>query len=87
MQWYEIIVILPLRLLESAYNFLWLYVNGIAVEKKEKDFLLRAYIFSSYPHDLLKRLNNFLKIQAKTIPPFLYKSLHLWYGACLQEDG
>jgi ribosomal protein L11 methylase PrmA len=67
MQWYEITVILPLSLLESAYNFLWLYVNGIAVEKKEKDFLLRAYIFSSYPHDLLKRLNNFLKIQAKTL--------------------
>ena len=66
MQWYEITVILPLRLLESTYNFLWLYVNGIAVEKKEKDFLLRAYIFSSYPHDLLKRLNNVLKIQAKT---------------------
>ena len=66
MLWYEITVILPLSLLESAYNFLWLYVNGIAVEKKEKDFLLRAYIFSSYPHDLLKRLNNFLKIQAKT---------------------
>jgi ribosomal protein L11 methyltransferase len=43
-----------------------LYINGIAVEKKEKDFLLRAYIFSSYPHDLLKRLNNVLKIQAKT---------------------
>lgn len=67
MQWYEITVILPLRLLESAYNFLWLYVNGIAVEKKEKVFLLRAYIFSSYPHDLLKRLNIFLKIQAKTL--------------------
>jgi len=67
MQWYKITVILPLRLLESAYNFLWLYVNGIAVEKEEKDFLLGAYIFSSYPHDLLKRLNNFLKIQAKTL--------------------
>jgi len=67
MQWYEITVILPLRLLESVYNFLWLYVNGIAVDKKEKGFLLRAYIFSSYPHDLLKRLNNFLKIHAKTL--------------------
>lgn len=67
MQWYEITTILPLRLLESAYNFLWLYVNGIAVEKKENKFLLRAYIFSSYPHDLLKRINNFLKIQAKTL--------------------
>jgi ribosomal protein L11 methylase PrmA len=67
MQWYEITIILPLRLLESVYNFLWLYVNGIAFEKKEKDFLLRAYIFSSNPHDLLKRLNKFLKIQAKTL--------------------
>ena len=67
MQWYEINVILPLSLLGSAYNFLWLYVNGIAVERAEKDFLLKAYIFSSYPHDLLKRLNNFLKIQAKTL--------------------
>jgi hypothetical protein len=43
MQWYEITVILPLRLLESTYNFLSLYVNGIAVEKKEKDFLLRQH--------------------------------------------
>lgn len=29
MVWHEITVHLPLTLLESAYNFLWPYVNGI----------------------------------------------------------
>jgi ribosomal protein L11 methylase PrmA len=66
MEWYEIQVHLPLPLLESAYSYLWPFINGIAVEKQKTDFLIKAYIFSSNPGDLVKKLNNFLKIQAKS---------------------
>jgi ribosomal protein L11 methylase PrmA len=77
MQWYEIDVNLPLPLLESTYNFLWLYVNGLKVEKTKNGFILEAYLFSSFPHKLLKRLNNFLHIMAKSYqanysPPAAY---------------
>ncbi|MEW6067208.1 MAG: 50S ribosomal protein L11 methyltransferase [Nitrospirota bacterium] len=67
MQWYEICVNLPLPLLESTYNFLWLYANGLKVEKQEKTFLLKAYSFSYSPDDLLKRLNNFLCIMTRSL--------------------
>ena len=66
MQWHQIEIRLPLPLLESTYNFLWDYVNGIRVERTENGFLLESYVFSSFPHKLLKRLNNFLHILAKS---------------------
>ncbi|MDI6889471.1 MAG: 50S ribosomal protein L11 methyltransferase [Thermodesulfovibrionales bacterium] len=77
MQWYEIDVNLPLPLLGTTYNFLWLYVNGLKVEKTKNGFILEAYLFSSFPHKLLKRLNNFLHIMAKSYhanysPPVAY---------------
>jgi len=66
MQWYQIEIRLPLPLLESTYNFLWDYVNGIRVERAENGFLLESYVFSSFPHKLLKRLNNVLHTLAKS---------------------
>ncbi len=77
MQWYEIDVNLPLPLLGPTYNFLWLYVDGLKVEKTKNGFILEAYLLSSFPHKLLKRLNNFLHIMAKSYhanysPPVAY---------------
>ncbi len=66
MQWYEIEVILPPPLLESTYNFLWSYVNGLKVKKTNNSFIVKAYLFSPSPQDLLKRLNNFLRIMQKS---------------------
>lgn len=66
MEWYEIQLLLPLPLLESVYNYIWPFINGISIEREKKDFLIKAYIFSSYPDNFLKRLNCFLKIQAKS---------------------
>lgn len=66
MKWYKITTNLPLSLLVSTYDFLWLYVNGLRVEKTNNGFALEAYLFSSYPHKLLKRFNNFLHIMAKS---------------------
>ncbi len=85
MQWYEIEVILPPPLLESTYNFLWSYVNGLKVKKTNNSFTVKAYLFSTSPQDLLKRLNNFLRImgkscQAKYSPPVANP-------ACLSSNG
>ncbi|MBE0425043.1 MAG: 50S ribosomal protein L11 methyltransferase [Nitrospirae bacterium] len=66
LQWYEIIINMPLALLESTYNFLWFYVNGLTVKKDEQGFSLKAYVFSLYPHDLLKKLQKILRIQARS---------------------
>jgi ribosomal protein L11 methyltransferase len=79
MQWFEIQIPLPLSLLESTYNFLWPFIHGIMVERREKDFLIRAYLFGSDPADLVKRLNKFLKIQSKSfqtqpLPPGIYQA-------------
>jgi ribosomal protein L11 methylase PrmA len=66
MQWYEIEVSLPLHLYTSTYNFLWLYADGLRAEKTDNGFIIKAYLFSYFPHKFLNRLNNFLKIQAKS---------------------
>jgi ribosomal protein L11 methyltransferase len=78
MQWNEITVDLPFSLLESTYSFLWPYINGISAEKKGEDFLLRSYVFSSSPENLIKRLNKFLHIrqksyQTKCLPPCIHQ--------------
>lgn len=54
-------------LLESTYNFLWPFIHGIAVEKPEKDFLIRACLCAPDAGSLVKRLNSFLRIQAKSV--------------------
>jgi ribosomal protein L11 methylase PrmA len=66
MKWYVIHVELSLPLLESTYSFLWSYAHGLTIEKKEQDFLLKAYLFSPNPHGLAKKLHNFLNIMAKS---------------------
>ncbi|CAD7782407.1 MAG TPA: methyltransferase domain-containing protein [Candidatus Desulfofervidus auxilii] len=66
MQWYQIKIQLPLSLLESTYNFLWDYVNGLRVERTENGFLLESYVFSSFPDKLLNRLNNVLNMLARS---------------------
>ncbi len=65
MNWYGIHVDLSLSLLETAYNFLWQFVNGITI-KRDKSFLLTGYLFSEYPDELLKRFEKFLKIQERS---------------------
>lgn len=74
MYWQRIEINLPFSLLEPTYNFLWIFVNGISVEKGNNDFLLKAYLFSSDADNVLRRLNSFLRIrsksyQAKYTPP------------------
>jgi len=66
MQWFEIQIPLPLSLLESTYNFLWPFVQGITIEKNKKDFQVRAYLYAPDAGNLMKKLNNFLHIQAKS---------------------
>ncbi|MEW6053490.1 MAG: 50S ribosomal protein L11 methyltransferase [Nitrospirota bacterium] len=66
MVWHEITVHLPLTLLESTYNFLWPYVNGITVKKLPSGFLMKTYLRSPAPDRLVKKLHSFLKIQAKS---------------------
>lgn len=66
MQWYEIDINLPLPLLIPTYEFLWSYVNGIQVEKTKNGFMVKAYLFSSFPYKFLKRLNSFLHIIGKS---------------------
>jgi ribosomal protein L11 methylase PrmA len=80
MKWYGIQVNVSLTLLEASYNFLWQYINGINVKKYDKSFLLTGYLFSDYPDNLLKRFENFLKIQAKSYhvsysPPLIKQML------------
>lgn len=74
MNWYRVEISLPFPLLESTYNFLWIFINGISVEKVGEDFSLKAYLFSEDPNNLMKRLSNYLRIrsrgfQAKYAPP------------------
>lgn len=64
--WNEISVNLSQSLLESTYNFLWPYVNGLMLEKTNKGFRLKAFIFSSNTDSILKKLQNFLRIQARS---------------------
>ncbi len=66
MNWYEIDINLPLSLLEPTYNFIWPYVNGLVVEKTDKNFMMRAFLFSLNPHQLVKKLRNFLRTQARS---------------------
>ncbi|MEW6584929.1 MAG: 50S ribosomal protein L11 methyltransferase [Nitrospirota bacterium] len=66
MQWHEIHAALPLPLLESTYNFLWPFINGITIEKKEGAFLLKAFLFVKDPGDLVSKLKRFLRIQGKS---------------------
>ena len=72
MQWYQIKIQLPLSLLESTYNFLWDYVNGLRVERTENGFLLESYVFSSFPDKLLNRLNNVLNMLARSFQVDFY---------------
>lgn len=65
-QWYEITVNLPLSLLETTYNFIWPYVNGLSVEKTDKSFLIKAYLFSLSTDRIMKKLEQFLRVQAKS---------------------
>ncbi|MEW6162665.1 MAG: 50S ribosomal protein L11 methyltransferase [Nitrospirota bacterium] len=41
-------------------------MNGIQVEKTKNGFMVKAYLFSSFPYKFLKRLNSFLHIMAKS---------------------
>ncbi len=60
MRWYEITINLPLVLLGTVYDFLWLYANGLNVKKEKNNFLIKAYLFSSSPESFLKKFNKFL---------------------------
>lgn len=67
MQWFEIQIPLPLALLESTYNFLWTFIHGVTVEKRAKDFLVKAYLCAPDCGRLVARLNNFLRMMAKSL--------------------
>lgn len=67
MTWHEIHVTVPLSLLEPAYNFVWPYVHGLTVDTIDKNFLIRAFLFSENPDHILKKLNNFLRVQARSL--------------------
>jgi ribosomal protein L11 methyltransferase len=67
MKWHEINVTVPLSLLEPAYNFVWPYVHGLAVEETDKSFVIRAFLFCLSPDQILKNLNNFLRAQARSL--------------------
>jgi len=67
MKWHEISVPVPLSFLESAYNFIWPYVHGLAVEDSDKSFTIRAFLFCSCPEQILKKLKNFLRVRARTL--------------------
>ena len=67
MNWHEISVTIPLSLLEPAYNFMWPYVHGLFVESTDNIFTIRAFIFCACPDQILKKLKNFLRIQARTL--------------------
>jgi ribosomal protein L11 methylase PrmA len=66
MKWYSIQVNVPLSLLEASYNFLWQFINGIKVKKRDRSFLITGYLFSDYPDTILKRFEKSLKIHAKS---------------------
>ncbi len=65
MKWYEIKINAHLSILESLYNFLWTYVNGLAIKKSDKGFIVKAFIFSSSPDHIFKKIKKFLHIQTK----------------------
>jgi ribosomal protein L11 methyltransferase len=67
MKWHEIRVTVPLSLLEPAYNFIWPYVHGLAVEGTDKSFMIRVFLFGPCPHKILKKLKNFLRVQARSL--------------------
>jgi ribosomal protein L11 methylase PrmA len=67
MKWHEIRVIVALSLLEPAYNFMWPYVHGLVVDTHDKSFLIRAFIFSEDTDKVLKKINNFLRVQARSL--------------------
>jgi ribosomal protein L11 methylase PrmA len=67
MKWHEISVTVPLSLLEPAYNFIWPYVHGIVVDKIDKSFMIRTFLFSENPDQILKKLKNFLRVQARSL--------------------
>ena len=78
MKWYRIQVNLSLSLLETSYNFLWQFINGINVKKSGNSFLLTGYLCACDPDKLIKRFDNFLKIQAK--------SYHISYSPPVVEN-
>lgn len=67
MKWYEIKINAQLSILESLYNFLWAYVNGLTIKKSDEGFLVKAFIFSSSPDHLFKKIKNFLHIHTKSL--------------------
>lgn len=67
MKWHEIHVTLSLSLLEPAYNFVWPYVHGLIVDTIDKNFMIRAFLFSENPDQILKKLKNFLRIQVRSL--------------------
>jgi len=67
MKWYEIKIDAQLSILESLYNFLWAYVNGITMKKSDEHFIVKAFIFSSSPGQIFKKLKKFLHIQARSL--------------------
>ncbi len=67
MEWYEIKIDTPLPILESLYNFLWPFVNGLTIKKTDKDFIVKVFIFSSSADQIFKKLEKFLRIQAKSL--------------------
>jgi len=67
MKWHEISVNVPLSILEPAYNFIWPYVHGLAVEGTDESFMLRAFLFCSRTDVILKKLRGFLQVQARSL--------------------
>lgn len=67
MEWYEIKIDAQLPILESLYNFLWPFVNGLTIKKTDKDFIVKVFIFSSSPDQIFKKLEKFLRIQTKSL--------------------
>jgi len=67
MKWHEISITLPLSLLEPIYNFVWPYVHGLSVDKIDKNFIIRAFLFSENPDQIMKKLKSFLRIQARSL--------------------
>jgi ribosomal protein L11 methylase PrmA len=67
MKWHEISVTVPLSLLEPTYNFVWPYVHGLVVDKLDKSFMIRAFLFSENPDQILKKLKNFLRVKERSL--------------------
>ena len=67
MKWHEIRVTVHLSLLEPTYNFVWPYMHGLIVDKSDKNFIIRAFLFSENPDQILKKLKNFLRVQTRSL--------------------